>query len=127
MQPFDTALTWLKSSWQTLLAWLLAVLSACNPGPTVTTMVRDNANGVDRLYSQSRAQGGQGRFECLASQTGQCHYLVVDRDCQPGACATARPQVFSVAVGATLERADLPQHPRICVDAKAPPRDCAQP
>lgn len=126
MQPFDTVLSWLQSSWQALLAWLMILLSVTNPLPTVTSTVRDNANGVDRLYSQSRAQGGHGRFECLASQSGQCHYLVLDRECQGDACAAAAPQVFSVAVGEEVERDGLPRHPHICVDAQAP-RACALP
>ena len=127
MQPFDAALRWLFSAWQAVLSWLLILLSVSNPAPTVTSTVRDNDNGVDRLYSQSRAQNGHGRFECLASQSGQCHYLILDRDCQPGqACLAAKPQVFSVAVGRSIERSGLPTRPHICVDAQSP-RECALP
>lgn len=126
MQPFEPALSWLQASWQAVLTWLVILLSVTNPQPTVSSTVRDNANGVDRLYSQSRAQGGHGRFECLASHSGQCHYLVVDRDCQAGACVSATPLSFSVAVGETVERDGLPEHPHICVDAQGP-SECTPP
>lgn len=103
----------------------LLSLSACEQALSVSSVVRDSANGVDRLYSEARVRKGVGKFECHASSSGLCHYAVFDRDCADGRC-TDKPLVFSVAVGSEAERRGMPEHPRICVDAeRAPQQDCA--
>lgn len=108
------------------LTFLLS-LSACEQALTVTSVVRDSANGVDRLHSRASVRKGVGEFRCLASTSGQCHYAVFERDCAGGACTLVSPQVFSVAVGNELERAGMPEHPQVCVDvARTPGADCAK-
>ncbi len=111
---------------------LLLSFVGCNATPTFTSDVRDSANGVERLHSQSRVRDGVGRFECRASLSGRCHYAVYDDRCvkqagrDPAACHSAPAQIFSVAVGDRIERRGLSDRPRVCVrgDHAPAPDEC---
>jgi hypothetical protein len=60
------------------------------PKSTETAITRTTANGVDTLYSKRTVVDGVARFQCMASRSGQCHYLVLDPACRPdAACASA--------------------------------------
>ena len=63
-----------------LISCLLA-LAGCDDKPSVTTIHHSSANGVDTLFSKSTLKEGVARFECFASETGQCHYRVYTEHC----------------------------------------------
>lgn len=81
-----------------------------------TSITRTNANGVDTLYSKSTVVEGVARFECIASSSGQCHYLVLAPGCSTDtACATPPLRRFAVAAGKTEQVSGLPKDFRQCV------------
>lgn len=99
-----------------LLACVAALsLGGCEKSST-TSITRTQANGVDTLYSKGTVVEGQARFQCIASRSGQCHYVVLDPACNTDA-ACARPPLrrFAVAVGKTEAMRDLPKGFRQCV------------
>ena len=81
-----------------------------------TSITRTQANGVDTLYSKSTVVEGEARFQCIASSSGHCHYLVLDPACSTdAACSTPPLRRFAVAVGKTEAMRDLPDGFRQCV------------
>jgi hypothetical protein len=81
-----------------------------------TSITRTRANGVDTLYSKGSVVDGEARFQCIASSSGQCHYLVLDPACSTdAACATPPLRRFAVAVGKTEAMRDLPKGFHQCV------------
>jgi len=83
-----------------LLAALAALALAGCQKSTETAITRTTANGVDTLYSKRTVVDGVARFECMASRSGQCHYLL---------------RSFALAVGTTQEFRDLPKGFAQCV------------
>ncbi|MEI2260291.1 hypothetical protein [Stenotrophomonas indicatrix] len=99
-----------------LLACIAALSLAGCEKSTETSITRTTANGVDTLYSKRTVVDGVARFECIASRSGQCHYLLLDPSCNPdAACAKPPLRSFAVAVGATQQFKDLPTGFRQCV------------
>ncbi|WP_414539353.1 hypothetical protein [Stenotrophomonas forensis] len=99
-----------------LLACVAALsLGGCEKSST-TSITRTQSDGVDTLYSKGTVVEGQARFQCIASRSGQCHYVVLDTACSTDA-ACARPPLrrFAVAVGKTEAMRDLPKGFRQCV------------
>ena len=81
-----------------------------------TSITRTRANGVDTLYSKGSVVDGEARFQCIASSSGQCHYLVLDPACSTdAACATPPLRRFAVAVVKTEAMRDLPSGFHQCV------------
>lgn len=101
-------------------------LFGCDDSPTLTSTVRDSAGSTDRLHSQVRVTDGKGRFACLASASGRCHYAVFDAACDSAArgCTPAHTTRFSIGAGESVVRTGLPRHPRVCVDGAHAPAEC---
>ena len=99
-----------------LIACVAALsLAGCEKSST-TSITRTHANGVDTLYSKGTVVDGQARFQCIASSSGRCHYLVLDPACSTEAtCATPPLRRFSVAVGQTETMRGLPEGFHQCV------------
>ncbi|MBH1431865.1 hypothetical protein I5U42_11215 [Stenotrophomonas maltophilia] len=95
----------------------IAVLSLGGCGKSSdTSITRTRANGVDTLYSKRTVVEGEARFQCIASSSGQCHYLVLDPACSTEAACTTPPlHRFAVAVGKTEAMRGLPRGFRQCV------------
>ena len=108
-----------------LLSPLLLLLAACGlDGTSYSNRIANN--GHDTLYSKARAKGGVARFECKASDSGQCHYTLYPDACAGKADCTLAPlQRFTVARGKSREIAGLGDF-RVCVgiDAAAIGADC---
>lgn len=108
---------------------LVLSLFGCDESPTLTSTVRDRTGSSDRLHSQVRVTNGEGRFACLASASGQCHYAVFDAACVAAGrdCTAQRATIFSVGAGESALRKGLPKHPRVCVDGTRTPTaaECA--
>lgn len=104
-------------------ASFLLGLAGCQEKPSVTSVVRSEANGVDLLHSRSVIRAGEGRFRCLASTTGKCHYVIVVADActAAGVCPPRRLQAFDLDVGGERRIANLPRSARPCVDRDRPP------
>lgn len=108
-----------------LLSPLLVLLSACGVDGTSYSN-RIGSNGHDVLHSKARVEDGVARFQCLASDSGQCHYTLFPEACagKPD-CALAPLQRFTVARGEGRQIAGLRDF-RVCVsiDEKALGADC---
>jgi hypothetical protein len=98
-----------------LVCAVLLALAGCEKSSN-SSITRARANGVDTLYSKGTVVDGQARFQCIASSSGRCHYLVLDPDCSTEAtCATPPLRRFSVAVGQTETMRGLPEGFHQCV------------
>lgn len=108
-----------------LLSPLLMLLSACGADGTSYSN-RIGSNGHDVLHSKARVEDGVARFQCLASDSGQCHYTLFPEACagKPD-CALAPLQRFTVARGEGRQIKGLRDF-RVCVgiDEKALGADC---
>lgn len=109
-----------------LMSCLLA-LAGCDEKPSVTTIHHSSANGVDTLFSKTTVKEGVARFDCYASESGQCHYVVYTERCpdaapgeNPAACGRTTLDDFDLAVGGTHEIRGLPGDFRQCVGQKLP-------
>lgn len=101
---------------------VLAIAGCAQSSNTSVTRLR--ANGVDTLYSKSTLVDGVAQFDCIASSSGQCHYLVLDPRCKTDApCAQAPLRRLAVAVGKTGQVADLPKGFGQCV-SEQPKEQC---
>ncbi|MGY1459561.1 MULTISPECIES: hypothetical protein [unclassified Luteimonas] len=119
-----------------LLALCYFVLSLFGfDGGGATFVHRVGADGGDVLYSKAQVQAGVGRFECLRSESGQCHYTVYPRDCTPATataataqatgCRAASAQRFVIARGDSRQISGL-HDIRLCVSTDGGTRgpDC---
>ncbi len=114
-----------------LMSCLLA-LAGCDEKPSVTTIHHSSANGVDTLFSKSTLKEGVARFECFASESGQCHYRVYTEQCppapapgeHPASCARTTVEDFVLAPGKTHEIRGLPEGYRECVAQQAVGERC---
>ena len=110
----------------TSLVSCLLALAGCDDKPSVTRIHHSSANGVDTLFSKSTLKEGVATFECFASESGQCHYLVYSEHCppaapgeMPAACARTPLEDFVLAPGKTHQIRGLPDGYRECVAQQA--------
>lgn len=78
------------------------------------------------LYSRAEVQAGVGRFECVRSSTGHCHYTVYPRACEAGAaCGLGPLRRFALDAGETRQLTGL-AHVQLCVatGGAASPQAC---
>ncbi len=109
----------------TFLLSCLMSLAGCNEKPTRTTIHHHRADGADVIFSKTTSRDGVARFDCFASHSGQCHYLVHADTCSdtaPGehaACTRTVLDAFTVQAGSTHEVRGLPDDFRECVAPEA--------
>ena len=93
------------------------MLAACQQSNN-TSVTRIRANGVDTLHSRTTVDNGVASFACIASSSGQCHYLVLDARCAKDTdCPYPPLHRLAVAVGKTEQMAWLPAGFQHCVSA----------
>ena len=104
------------------LLYFLCALLGCDTGGT-TLVTRTSVDGHDSLQARSRVQTGIDRFECIASDSGRCHYALFARECAPNQpnCRTEPFERFSMPVGADREIVGLPARFDLCVTQSAAP------
>ena len=95
----------------------VVMLAACQQSSN-TSVTRIRANGVDTLHSRTTVDNGVASFACIASSSGQCHYLVLDARCAKDKdCAYPPLHRLAVAVGKTEQMAGLPAGFQHCASA----------
>ena len=118
-----------------LLQFLLALAGVDVGGSDYSNRISNG--GHDVLNVRTHVQHGVARFECLASDSGWCHYTLYAGACDAGSgsgCTQAPLRRFSVARGDSRQIAGLDGF-RVCVGLDAgtlgpdckPPRDVATP
>ena len=92
---------------------------------------RATDNGAEVLLSRAHVEAGVARFDCVHSASGECHYLVLPRDCGTGAdadagdaCRQAPIARFTLAGGESHQLPGLQQF-RLCVGPSGDPRGLA--
>lgn len=105
-----------------LLAFVASVLGCDHPHRTISQ--RTTANGVDLLDSEVAIAAGHTRFDCRASRTGICHYMVFTHACDAqDRCDDPPLRQLSVPAGAHRDVAGLPVAMQVCASADATPVD----
>ena len=107
-----------------LLYYLLAVVG-CSSGQV--TDIRSEVDGGDIVHGTIVLNAGVAKFDCLASSTGQCQFVLFDPSCtDPAATCDKPPERFALAQGASREIVGLPAGFRPCVSAAGTPArpDC---
>lgn len=102
------------------LVYFLFALLGCDTGGT-SLVTRASIDGHDTLHARTRVQTGIGRFECIASDSGRCHYALYAHECpadQPD-CRAEPFERFSMAAGASREIVGLPARFALCVTQNA--------
>lgn len=109
-----------------LIALFYFVLSlyGCDIGGS-TFVHRTQVGGPDTLYSSVPTQPGVARFVCLRSESGQCYYTLLPRDCTPASATGTRKarckaqpiKRFVIAEGESRQVAELERF-RLCVSAE---------
>ncbi|WMJ67668.1 hypothetical protein [Stenotrophomonas sp. 24(2023)] len=97
---------------------VLAIAGCDRPGTgsTSTSITHVRANGVDTVHSKVTVTGGIARFDCIASRSGRCHYLVLDPRCSVDAACDQPPlRRLEVEAGKTTEVTGLPKGFQQCV------------
>ena len=115
-----------------LCCFMLSLLGVDVGGSTFVH--RASVEGREALYSRTQVHAGVARFECVRSESGQCHYLLQPLACgaAPGvaargeACGAAALQRFTVARGESRRRVALADF-ELCVstDGRAAGAGCA--
>lgn len=113
----------------TALFHALLALAGCNGPGGSTHVTRASADGHDVVRSEVWIGERVARFECQASASGRCHYVLYRQHCAPGGrgCAPEVVDRFAVVSGGRRELLGLPADFALCVSerADAPPPECA--
>ncbi|MCF7223640.1 hypothetical protein [Marilutibacter chinensis] len=115
------------------LALIALVLTGCVDGPGSRHEVRNiDAGGGEAFHSRIRLLPTMAYVECLASDSGRCHYAIFGGSCGSLAAALdtdlidcapdSGPRVrFSLAVGERRQVDGLPLDYRHCASARSVP------
>jgi len=103
----------------------LLALAGCNGMGGSTHVTRATADGHDLLHSEVWVGPRVARFQCLASASGRCHYVLYRNECDPakadGECAPHTLDRFAVASGHSREMLGMPGSFAMCVSERAYP------
>lgn len=87
------------------LVYCLLALAGCHERNGTTSITRATSEGRDVLFSKTLATASELSMHCLASSSGQCHYLVYVEQCagpaagagKAAACARQTLDRFTLA------------------------------
>ena len=103
----------------------LLTLAGCNGIGGSTHITRATADGRDLIHSEVWVGPRVARFQCLASASGRCHYVLYRDGCDPGKagdeCAPRTFDRFAVASGRSREVLGMPTGFAMCVSERANP------
>lgn len=109
----------------TMLFHALLMLAGCNGYGGNTHVTRTTADGRDLIHSEVWIGERVARFQCLASASGRCHYVLYRDECGPdpakGECVPRAFDRFAVAKGGSRELLGMPVGFAMCVSDRADP------
>ena len=79
---------------------MLSALFGCDGGRD-EVVHRIVVSGHDVLLSRASVRDGQARQDCLHSDSGTCHYLVLPRGCKADAPCATQAARYDVPAGAS--------------------------
>ncbi|MFS8389984.1 hypothetical protein EIQ13_07615 [Xanthomonas campestris pv. campestris] len=112
--------------------YCLLALAGCHERNGTTSITRATSEGRDVLLSKTLATASELSMHCLASSSGQCHYLVYVEQCagpaagagKAAACARQTLDRFTLAPGQERAVRGVSGQAHTCVDITAPGADC---
>lgn len=109
-------------------AFLLPNMAGCDFEPSSTTTSSTSINGYDVNASKTRTWATAAKFDCIASASGRCRYVVFTSNCPAVNCTTKVVHAFSLSAGATRKLAGLAPGFRYCISHGALPMapNCAR-
>ncbi len=119
------------------LVYCLLALAGCHERNGITSITRATSDGRDVLFSKTQVSDAETNVHCLASSSGQCHYLIYEERC-PAATATATASggtpapvcarktldSFALLPGQVRALHGLPAAAHTCVGRDAPTARC---
>lgn len=110
----------------TMLFHALLMLAGCNGVGGTTHVTRATADGRDVVHSEVWIGERVARFQCLASASGRCHYVLYRDECEAGkpdsGCTPHTFERFAVASGRSREMLGMPVGFAMCVSERADPQ-----
>lgn len=114
------------------LVYCLLALAGCHERTGTTSITRAISDGRDVIFSKTLVTATETNVHCLASSSGQCHYLVYEDQCSAAAagsasapgCARRTLERFALLPGQVRALRGVPAAAHTCVDATAPAADC---
>ncbi|AKS21630.1 hypothetical protein VDP97_12330 [Xanthomonas campestris pv. campestris] len=114
------------------LVYCLLALAGCHERNGTTSITRATSEGRDVLFSKTLATASELSMHCLASSSGQCHYLVYVEQCagpaagagKAAACARQTLDRFTLAPGRERAVRGVSGQAHTCVGISAPGADC---
>lgn len=103
------------------LAYFVFGLVGCDFDPASTTSSSTSINGTAINSSKTRTWANSANFDCIASASGNCRYVVFTSDCPAKNCTTKVTEAFSLRAGATRKMQGLPPGFKYCVSHQSGP------
>jgi len=101
-------------------------LAGCNGLGGSTHVTHATADGRELIHSEVWVGPRVARFQCLASGSGRCHYVLYRDQCEPGQadgeCTPRMVDRFAVASGHSRELLGMPAGFAMCVSERANPQ-----
>ncbi|MCC4633144.1 hypothetical protein ACFFJ4_06220 [Xanthomonas dyei] len=119
------------------LVYCLLALAGCHERNGTTSITRATSDGRDVLFSKTQVTDAETNVHCLASSSGQCHYLIYEEQCPAAtptaassgstpapACARKTLDSFALLPGQVRALRGLPAAAHTCVGRDAPAAQC---
>ncbi|MEA9557044.1 hypothetical protein VC273_14335 [Xanthomonas nasturtii] len=119
------------------LVYCLLALAGCHERNGTTSITRATSDGRDVLFSKTLVTEAETNVHCLASSSGQCHYLIYEEQCPTATtaatasggtpapvCARKTLDSFALLPGQVRALRGLPAAAHTCVDRNVPAAEC---
>ncbi|KLD69807.1 hypothetical protein [Xanthomonas pisi] len=117
------------------LVYCLLALAGCHERNGTTSITRATSDGRDVLFSKTQVTDAETNVHCLASSSGQCHYLIYEERCPAATtaanagtpapvCARKTLDSFALLPGQVRALHGLPAAAHTCVGRDAPTARC---
>ncbi|MEA9566110.1 MULTISPECIES: hypothetical protein [unclassified Xanthomonas] len=119
------------------LVYCLLALAGCHERNGTTSITRATSDGRDVLFSKTLVTDAETNVHCLASSSGQCHYLIYEEQCPAATtaatasggtpapvCARKTLDSFALLPGQVRALRGLPAAAHTCVDRSVPAAEC---
>ncbi len=103
------------------LAYFVFGLVGCDFDPSSTTTASTTVNGTAINSSKTRTWEKSADFDCIASTSGSCRYVVFTSNCPAANCTTKVIEAFSLRAGAARKMQGLPPGFKYCVSHQSGP------
>lgn len=103
------------------LVYLVFGLVGCDFDPASTTSSSTSINGTAVNSSKTRTWERSANFDCIASTSGSCRYVVFTSNCPAENCTTKVIEAFNLRAGASRKMQGLAPGFKYCISHDAMP------